>query len=147
MSAFGRDASREAGRQEKLAVYKETGSWPGLKKRQRKKQRQTEAWSESKARKAERKEKRAAKKEKKAAKIAQGAVKKKRRKKPMSIEDLKDLADDIALLKKLKKKKVRTLTKDAFGIGVKLKKHSQDFFFALRFLILEHKRGRRERFF
>lgn len=94
---------RELHRIKKLTEYQNTGIWSTNHKRKRK---QTESWSESKKRKLEKQEKRNKRKEKK--KLNQGVSiapnKKKRRQ--IKEEDLEELAKDIALIKKFKKKKV-----------------------------------------
>ena len=101
-----KNKQREASRLEKLKEYKETGIWPSKKNRRMKK---TEPWSEAKKNKLERQEKkknkRERRKQKKELNTDSGPTKKKRRRGP-SEEDLADLAKDIALIKKLKKKKV-----------------------------------------
>lgn len=66
------------------------------------------AWSEKKAKKEASSEKRLKRKEVKQQKEASGVEKKKRKRNAVSEEDLRELAKDIALMKKLKKKKVRT---------------------------------------
>jgi len=88
-----RDAGKEERRQEKLKLWKETGENPFLKKKK------TERWSEAKGKKEDKKAKKEERKEKK---IAQ----KQKRKAAMSEEDMKDLADDIRLMKKFKKGKI-----------------------------------------
>ena len=101
-----KDKQREASRLEKLKVFKASGVWPSKKTR---KMKNTEPWSEAKKIKAERQEKKKFKREWKQKKIElrgdSQPVKKKRKKGP-SEEDLADLAKDIALIKKFKKKKV-----------------------------------------
>ena len=63
------------------------------------KKKKTERWSEAKGKKEDKKAKKEERKEKK---IAQ----KQKRKAAMSEEDMKDLADDIRLMKKFKKGKI-----------------------------------------
>ena len=87
------DAGKEERRQEKLQQWKETGENPFLKKKK------SERWSEAKGKKEDNKAKRVEKKEKKMAQ-------KHKRKAGMSEDDLKDLADDIRLIKKFKKGKI-----------------------------------------
>lgn len=94
---------RESHRMEKLTKYRNTGVWPSNHKR---KQRQTEAWSETKKKKLEKQEKRSKRKEKKKLKLQLSAASGKKRKKRISEEDLEELAKDIALMKKFKRKKV-----------------------------------------
>lgn len=105
-----RDKQREEIRLRKLKTYKETGVWPG-KKRIKGKVKSSEPWSKAKQMKEERKEKRKRRKlvkEMKAACVGDGEGKEKRRKrkKGISEEDMAELAKDVALLKKLKKKKI-----------------------------------------
>lgn len=95
---------RETSRQKKLATFKETGVWPS-KKNQNRPKKQSEPWSIAKANKEERKEKKRLRKEKKAELKAQG-IETKKRKKGVTDEEYQELANDIALMKKLKKKKV-----------------------------------------
>lgn len=99
-----RNEGKEKNREEKLQTYQETGVWPGLKKKQRRKQ--TIPWAESKQKKVDRKERKEKRKEIRKQKLEQG-VKKRKRKNEMSQEDLDELLKDINLLKKHKKKKVR----------------------------------------
>ncbi|KAF5272006.1 hypothetical protein FQR65_LT04987 [Abscondita terminalis] len=92
---------REQQRQIKLDIFKATGKWPTKKKRIRNKQ--SEAWSKAKEQKELKKLKRLKRKQVK----TQGdepPAKKKRA--GISEEDLAELAKDIGLLKKLKKKKI-----------------------------------------
>lgn len=88
------DAGKERRRQDKLKLWRETGENPFLKKKK------TEKWSEAKGKKEEKKSKKEERKEKKA------QTQKQKRKAAMSEEDLKDLADDIRLIKKFKKGKI-----------------------------------------
>ncbi|KAK3927106.1 putative ATP-dependent RNA helicase DDX55-like protein [Frankliniella fusca] len=100
-----KDKQREAARQGKLSSYKETGVWPS-KKNSKATHKKSEPWALSKARKEERKEKKKQRKKRKEELRAQGVTPTKKRKRGISAEDIKDLADDIALMKKLKKKKI-----------------------------------------
>ncbi|XP_049942298.1 ATP-dependent RNA helicase DDX55 [Schistocerca serialis cubense] len=100
-----RDPVREEARQKKLEQYKETGVWPGSKNFKRK-HKQTEAWSLTKQLKAERKEKRSKRAEKRKLKQQEGKVKTKKKRKTLSSEEMEELARDVALLKKLRKKKI-----------------------------------------
>lgn len=101
-----RNKEKETARQRKLDVYKETGQWPGAKKFQRK----TEAWSQAKERRADRKTKKDDRRDKKLKKklnesgTAAGTVKK--RKGGYTQEDIDELASDIALFKKFKRRKI-----------------------------------------
>ena len=90
------DAGKEERRQEKLKQWKETGENPFVKKKK------TERWSEAKGKKEDKKMKRDERKEKKAQKKQQ----QQKRKSAMTEDDLKDLADDIRLIKKFKKGKI-----------------------------------------
>lgn len=101
-----KDKQREEKRLENLNIYRKTGIWPSKDKRRMK---NTEPWSETKKKKVERQDKRITKKDKKSKRNeTNGSAKsiKKKRKGP-SQEDLDELAKDISLIKKLKKKKVR----------------------------------------
>ncbi|XP_046415335.1 probable ATP-dependent RNA helicase DDX55 homolog [Neodiprion fabricii] len=105
-----KDKQRESKRLEKLKVFRQTGIWPTKNKRPAK---QTEPWSETKKKKLDTKDKRNKRKEKKA---LTGPVKKKRKK--VCQEDIEELAKDIALMKKLKKKKISQEQFDsAFGVN------------------------------
>lgn len=95
-SYLHRNKLREKARQEKLAVYKETGVWP-VSKSQSVHAKKTESWSENKAQKAR-------KKEKKQLKLV---VKEKRKKAAVDEDEWNELARDARLLKKFKKRKVR----------------------------------------
>lgn len=97
-----KNKQRESARKLKLEEYKNTGIWPGKDKKHMK---NTEPWSETKKNKLERKDKKKVRKEKQK-KRDENNPEKKKRKKNISEEDLQELAEDIALLKKLKKKKV-----------------------------------------
>ena len=112
-----RNEGKEKNREEKLQTYQETGVWPGLKKKQRKKQ--TIPWEESKQKKLDRRERRQKRKEIRKQKTEDG-VKKRKRKNRMTEEDMDELMKDITLLKKHKKKKVRMLCRnlcsEVFGL-------------------------------
>lgn len=99
-----KDKSREALRLSKLQIYKSTGEWPNLKKKIVKKA--TIPWSLTKQKKDDRKEKRLKRKRKKQCDAEESGGKKKKKGKGLSEEEMKDLAADVALLKKLKKKKI-----------------------------------------
>jgi hypothetical protein len=102
-----RDCQREQIRQEKLKIYKETGVWPKTQQASKRTScKQTEPWSLSKQRKIERKNKRDTRKLKKQQQRDSGVTKRKR-KRNVCQEDIDELAKDIALIKKLKQKKVR----------------------------------------
>ncbi|CAL1685626.1 unnamed protein product [Lasius platythorax] len=104
---------RELHRIEKLTEYKNTGVWST----NRRKQKQTESWSESKKRKLEKQEKRSKRKERKKLKQELSTTSNKKKRKQIKEEDLKELAKDIALIKKFKKKKISQEEFDAaFGV-------------------------------
>lgn len=84
----------------------ETGIWPGQIKH-RKGLKQTISWIDAKHKKTERREKRKRKKELKKQMELEGKAKvKKKKEQAFNEEELMDLAKDIALMKKLKNKKV-----------------------------------------
>jgi hypothetical protein len=102
-----RDCQREQIRQEKLKIFDKTGVWPkAQQKGKRISCRQTEPWAISKQRRMERKTKRDRRKTKKQQQRDSGMSKRKRKRK-LCQEDIDELAKDIALIKKLKRKKVR----------------------------------------
>lgn len=107
------DKQKEKSRLEKLKVFQNTGVWP---KTQKRKCKQTKPWSETKKRKIEKQENRKRRKEKKLKqKMSANMTKKQKRK--INEQDIEDLAKDIALIKKLKKKKISQEEFDvAFGI-------------------------------
>lgn len=81
--------------------------WPKSQQtNKRTSRKQTEPWSQSKQRKMERKNKRERRKLKKQQQQNSGVTKRKR-KRNLCQEDIDELAKDIALIKKLKRKKVR----------------------------------------
>lgn len=103
------DKQKEAVRLEKLVSYKETGVWPGLKRKLH--QKPTESWSKTKQLKDEKKDRKKKRKEAKVLKRLndkETAVPKKqrRRKGGLSEQDMAELVRDIAVLKKFKKKKL-----------------------------------------
>ncbi|XP_020293253.1 probable ATP-dependent RNA helicase DDX55 homolog [Pseudomyrmex gracilis] len=103
---------RELHRIKKLIKYQNTGVWPGKCKR---KQKQTESWSESKKKHHERQEKRNKRKQQK--KLEQHSASAKKKRKLIDEESLAELAKDIALIKKFKKKKISEEEFDmAFGV-------------------------------
>lgn len=89
----------EEKRIEKLKIFQDSGVWPSSRKRKRK---QTESWSEAKRRKLDKQENRKKKKERKIKEMS----KSQRKKGKLSDQDIEELAKDIALIKRLKKKKV-----------------------------------------
>ncbi|KAB0791498.1 hypothetical protein PPYR_03298 [Photinus pyralis] len=97
-----RNKTREEQRKLKLDIYKETGKWPGKRKPIRAKQ--SEAWSKAKEQKELKRLKRMKRKQAKVER--KGEVSDRKRKSALSEEDMAELAKDIALIKKLKKKKI-----------------------------------------
>nr|XP_003701478.1 PREDICTED: ATP-dependent RNA helicase DDX55 isoform X1 [Megachile rotundata]XP_012136629.1 PREDICTED: ATP-dependent RNA helicase DDX55 isoform X1 [Megachile rotundata] len=107
------DKQKEKSRLEKLKIFQDNGIWPVTYKRKRK---QTESWSQVKKRKLEKQENRKKRKEKKM-KQNESVDAKKKKKKKLNEQDIEELAKDIALIKKLKKKKISQEEFDAaFGI-------------------------------
>ncbi|XP_017879215.1 probable ATP-dependent RNA helicase DDX55 homolog [Ceratina calcarata] len=104
---------KEKSRLEKLKVFRDSGVWP---KQQKHKRKQTESWSEAKKKKLDKLENRKKRKEKKLKQQVSTSVMKKQKRK-INEEDIEDLARDIALIKKLKQKKISQEAFDvAFGI-------------------------------
>ena len=98
-----KNKEKEMSRQRKLEVYQETGKWPDAQKHKKK----TEAWSLTKQKKQDQKLKKDDRKSKKMLKKQSGtAAKPKKRKGGYSQEDIDEIANDIALFKKLKRKKI-----------------------------------------
>lgn len=100
-----KNKEKEASRQKKLEVYHETGKWPDAAKFRKK----TEAWSEAKAKRADVKDKKDDRRSKKALKKANALEQQKKapkRKGGFTQDDIEELAQDIALFKKLRKKKI-----------------------------------------
>ena len=89
-----KDKLREKERQDKLKIYKETGEWPGLKKK-----KETVSWSKNKDVLNKRREKKMKKAEKRAAvtTVVEDSA-------DDDLED--DFASDYKLMKKLKKGKI-----------------------------------------
>lgn len=100
-----RDKQKETSRLQKLEEYKKSGVWPSKKK---KKMVQTLPWEQAKQNKEERKEKR---KKRKELKQKNPELKKGKKRKVITQEELDALAADVALIKKLKKRKI---TQDQF---------------------------------
>jgi len=94
MSCF-RDKVREKIRLEKLATYRETGVWP-VSRANAAPAKKKEAWSEQKAEKTKKKEKKLVKLENK-----------KKRKKKIDQDEWDELANDVRLMKKFKKRKIK----------------------------------------
>ncbi|KAK2576291.1 hypothetical protein KPH14_005657 [Odynerus spinipes] len=107
--------NKEQIRLEKLNEFRNTGVWPGKTKHKRK---QTESWTETKQRKLEKQEKRKKRKEKKKVQQEKGIVPIKKKKRSITSEDLEELAKDVALIKKFKRKKISQEEFDtAFGVS------------------------------
>lgn len=106
-----KDKIREQSRQKKLEILEETGEWPGRKKFKK----QTEAWGLSKQKKEDQKLKKLERKAKTAKRkqneLLNGEKKLKKRKRGMDEDDIQELAKDIQLMKRLKKKRI---TEDEF---------------------------------
>lgn len=96
---------RELRRIKRLSEYQNTGVWTSNQNRCKHKKR-TESWSETKKRKLERQEKRSKRKERKELKQQFSTTCNKKKRKRINEEDIEQLAKDIALIKKFKKKKV-----------------------------------------
>ncbi|XP_026313433.1 probable ATP-dependent RNA helicase DDX55 homolog [Hyposmocoma kahamanoa] len=94
-----RDKRKELNRLQKLEEYKKTGVWPSKKK---KKMAQSQPWEQAKQNKEERKQRR--KKRRELKKTSEGKKGKKR--KAITQEELEELAADVGLMKKLKKRKI-----------------------------------------
>nr|CAD7452250.1 unnamed protein product [Timema tahoe] len=110
-----KDTQKEASRVNKLQVYRETGVWP--RKGKAMTRRPTQPWQLTKQRKSEVKERRQLKRDKRELKKSEGKTKSKKRRKGISAEELQELAKDIALIKRLKNKKVTQEEFDAEFVG------------------------------
>lgn len=104
-----KNKSQEEARQKKLSIYESTGHWPqGNNSKAFKKS--SEAWSLTKQRKAEQKSNKMSRLEKKKLKqqsVAEDANKGKRKYKGgYTDDDIAELANDIAMFKKLKRKQI-----------------------------------------
>ncbi|XP_055377731.1 probable ATP-dependent RNA helicase DDX55 homolog [Condylostylus longicornis] len=97
-----KNLQKENCRVEKLKIFEETGSWPGKEKFKKK----AESWENTKKMKEEAKMKRKIRKEKKKLKKESNQPTIKKRKQAYTEDDLAELAEDIKLFKKLKKKKI-----------------------------------------
>ncbi|XP_050667310.1 probable ATP-dependent RNA helicase DDX55 homolog [Leptidea sinapis] len=95
-----KDKQKETSRLLKLEEYKKTGVWPSKKK---KKMSKTQPWEQTKINKQEKKERRIKRKDQKQKMAAAGKAKKR---KTVTQEELVELAADVALIKKLKKRKI-----------------------------------------
>ncbi|KAJ0173338.1 hypothetical protein K1T71_011514 [Dendrolimus kikuchii] len=94
-----KDKQKEVSRLQKLEEYRKSGVWPSKKK---KKMAQTQPWEQAKNNKEEKKQR---KKKRKELKQKEGDKKGKKRK-AVTQEELDELAADVALIKKLKKRKI-----------------------------------------
>uniref|UniRef100_A0A0V0GAM7 ATP-dependent RNA helicase n=1 Tax=Triatoma dimidiata TaxID=72491 RepID=A0A0V0GAM7_TRIDM len=97
-----KDRQKEASRINKLKIFRETGVWPGMKM---KKKKQTVPWSLSIQARQERKDRRKKKREYREKKINEGKTKTKKKRKKVTEEQWKELEENIAFLKKVKKNK------------------------------------------
>ncbi|KAI8441861.1 hypothetical protein MSG28_005545 [Choristoneura fumiferana] len=97
-----KDKQKETSRLQKLEEYRKSGVWPTKK---RKKMAQSQPWEQAKQNKVEKKQRKKKRKEVK----QEGKRGKKRR--AVTQEELDELAADVALMKKLKKRKI---TKEQF---------------------------------
>ncbi|XP_071449311.1 ATP-dependent RNA helicase DDX55 [Hetaerina americana] len=114
-----RDKRREEARQEKLRHFEKTGKWP-TKNKDGTRSKQTQSWSESKLKREDRKVRKKEMREKRQRAKAAGT---KRKAPKMTAEDIQELAKDIALLKKLKKRKI---TEEKFNSAFGLEDDSED---------------------
>ncbi|XP_049879438.1 probable ATP-dependent RNA helicase DDX55 homolog [Pectinophora gossypiella] len=94
------DKQKEQSRLQKLEEYKKTGVWPSKKK---KKMVQTTPWENAKQNKEDKKLR---KKKRKESKQNNADGKKGKKRKAVTQEELDELAKDVALMKKLKKRKI-----------------------------------------
>ncbi|EDW16688.1 probable ATP-dependent RNA helicase DDX55 homolog [Drosophila mojavensis] len=101
-----KNAQKEQVRKQKLQTFEQTGTWPG---RQKQHMKRTESWDQTKKAKLDAKSKKelrkAKKQRKREAAAAEGGAQRKR-KQQYTQEDLEELASDIRLYKRLKKKKI-----------------------------------------
>ncbi|CAH2986471.1 unnamed protein product [Chilo suppressalis] len=100
-----RDKQREVSRLKKLEEYRRTGVWPSKKK---KKMAQTQPWEKAKMDKEERKQR---KKKRKELKQQNPEGKKGKKRRAVTQAELDELAADVALIKRLKRRKI---TQDQF---------------------------------
>ncbi|XP_028171381.1 probable ATP-dependent RNA helicase DDX55 homolog isoform X5 [Ostrinia furnacalis] len=97
------DKQREALRQQRLEEQKKTGVRRPTK--QKKKMVKTTPWANAKQNKVERKERKQKRKEQKQ-KVEAAGKKRAKKRKAVTAEEIAELAEDVALLKKLKKRKI-----------------------------------------
>ncbi|XP_048482190.1 probable ATP-dependent RNA helicase DDX55 homolog [Plutella xylostella] len=95
-----RDKQKEESRLKKLEEYRKTGVWPSKKKK--KKPTQSESWEQAKQSKEERKQKKRKRKETK----QNTEVKKGKKRRAVTQAEIDELAADVALIKKLKNRKI-----------------------------------------
>ncbi|KYN03543.1 PREDICTED: probable ATP-dependent RNA helicase DDX55 homolog [Cyphomyrmex costatus] len=95
---------RELRRIKRLSEYQSTGVWTNNQNRCKRKR--AEPWSETKKRKLEKQERRSKQKQRKELKQQSLTVFNRKKKKQINKEDVEQLAKDIALIKKFKKKKI-----------------------------------------
>lgn len=105
-----KNKAQEEARQKKLNVYESTGHWPKENNNNKAFKKTTEAWSIAKEKRAEQKVNRKSRQEKKKLKqqsAAAGENKGKRKYRGgFTDDDINELANDIAMFKKLKRKKI-----------------------------------------
>ncbi|CAG9791162.1 unnamed protein product [Diatraea saccharalis] len=106
-----KDKQKEASRLKKLEEYKKTGVWPSNKK---KKMAQTQPWEKAKMNKEERKQR---KKKRKELKQQNPEGKRSKKRRAVTQAELDELAADVALIKRLKKRKItQEQFDDAFDV-------------------------------
>lgn len=107
-----KNKQQEEARQKKLSIYQTTGHWP-KNKNEKQFKKNTEAWSIAKQRRADQKlsknsraEKKKNKKSGGSSETSAGTTTKRKYKGGYTDDDIAELANDIAMFKKLKKKKI-----------------------------------------
>lgn len=103
-----KNKQQEEARQKKLEIYQTTGHWPAGKGDKRF-QKNTESWAQTKQRKADAKANKQVRHDKKKLKKADpnnDEVKKRKYRGGYTDDDIAELANDIAMFKKLKRKKI-----------------------------------------
>lgn len=111
-----KNKEREKSRGDKLKVYQETGKWPVKPSALKKRMKQTVPWSKTKEGKDERKKKREMRAKLKQA--VKNGEKKKKRKRKLNSDQLNDLAENLKLIKKMKRSKKNSNDLDEdFGLN------------------------------
>lgn len=102
-----KNKQQEEARQKKLTIFESTGQWP-LAKGDKRFCKKSEAWGESKQRRLEQKQNKTTRKEKKKLKKddPNSEAKKRKYRGGYTDDDIAELAKDIAMFKKLKRKKI-----------------------------------------